>query len=389
LIILIHHATGAPFLFPPRRIANFVRNLAVKRNLLRAKRRCKIPGMKITQFSVCPLSLLLVAGGAWAQGTGSVERLSPALDRIVPKSAKIERVATGFKWTEGPVWIPAGYLLFAAIPSNSIRKWVPGHGTSIFMQPSGYLGKTPYTGPESGSNGMTLDSRGRLTVAGHAQRDVWRLESLNPHALRTILADKYNGKQLNSPNDLVYGPHGALYFTDPPYGLPTQSDHDPLKQLKVNGVYRILDAVSHKPGAPPDHSKLQLLISDLPRPNGIAFSPDMKYLYVDNSEPKKLWMRYKVNPDGTLSDGEVFYDATSSKAEGGPDGMKVDQEGNVYSAGPGGVWIFSPQGKHLGTIIPGERVGNLNWGGRDGKTLYITASTSVYRVRLKIAGVTP
>ncbi|MGH9433684.1 MAG: SMP-30/gluconolactonase/LRE family protein [Terriglobia bacterium] len=346
--------------------------------------------MKITQFALFPLSLILVAGaGAWPQGTGSVERLDPAIDRIVPAKAKVERVATGFKWTEGPIWIHAGYLLFAEIPSNSIRKWVPGRGVTIFMQPSGYLGKAPYGGPESGSNGMTLDPQGRLTVAGHAQRDVWRLESVSPHAVRTILADKYQGKQLNSPNDLVYGPHGALYFTDPPYGLPTQSDHDPLKQLRVNGVYRILDAVSHKPGAPPDESKLQLLISDLTRPNGIAFSPDMSYLYVNNSEPKKLWMRYRVNPDGTLSGGMVFYDATSDKAEGAPDGMKVDQKGNIYSAGPGGVWIFSPQGKHLGTIHPGERVGNLNWGGADGRTLYIAASSSVYRIRLSVPGFRP
>ena len=145
-------------------------------------------------------------------------------------------------------------------------KWTPGHGASVFMHPSGYLGSAPYGGPETGSNGMTLDPQGRLTVAGHAQRNVWRLESLSPYATRTILADKYEGKRLNSPNDLVYGPHGALYFTDPPYGLRTQSDQDPHKELKVNGVYRILDAVSHRAGAPPDESKLQLLISNLTRP---------------------------------------------------------------------------------------------------------------------------
>ncbi|MGH7868927.1 MAG: SMP-30/gluconolactonase/LRE family protein, partial [Candidatus Dormibacteraceae bacterium] len=342
---------------------------------------------KFTLFflSVFALSTTLAS----SQGLGSIERLDPSVNKIVPANAKIERVATGFKWTEGPIWIHAGYLLFAEIPSNSIRKWAPGKGVSIFMQPSGYLGKTPYKGPESGSNGMTLDPRGRLTVAGHAQRDVWRLESLSPHAVRTILAEKYHGKQLNSPNDLVYGPHGALYFTDPPYGLPTQSDSDPIKQLRVNGVYRIVDAASHRPGAPPDESKIQLLISDLTRPNGIAFSPDMKYLYVNNSEPKKLWMRYKVNPDGTVSEGKVFYDATSDSAEGAPDGMKVDREGNIYSAGPGGVWIFSPEGKHLATIHPPERVGNLNWGDSDGKTLYIMASTSIYRIRLSIPGVRP
>ena len=181
----------------------------------------------------------------------NVERLDPAVDLLVPTKPALEKVATGpgFKWTEGPVWIPAGYLLFAEIPSNSIRKWTPGVGVSVFMQPSGYKGSAPFGGPEPGSNGMTLDSHGRLTVAGHAQRDVWRLERIDPKAQVTILADTYQGKRLNSPNDLVYKSDGALYFTDPPYGLPTQSDKDPTKQLQMNGVYRIPGALSQKPGA--------------------------------------------------------------------------------------------------------------------------------------------
>ncbi len=311
------------------------------------------------------------------------------MNKIVPANAKIERVATGYNWTEGPVWISEGYLLFADIRNNRIAKWSPETGGSIFMHPSGYLGSKPYGGPETGSNGMTLDPRGRLTVAGHAQRDVWRLETLDPHGVRTILADRYHGKRLNSPNDLVYGPHGALYFTDPPYGLPHQNDYDPSKQLRVNGVYRILDAVSHPPGAPPDESKLQLLISNLPRPNGIAFSPDMKYLYVDSSAPDKIWMRYPVKPDGSLGHGTLFYDATNVLAPGGPDGMKIDEEGNIYVAGPGGVMILSPAGKHLGTLHVPEIVSNLAWGDSDYKTLYITASTSVYRIRLKIPGERP
>jgi gluconolactonase len=308
-------------------------------------------------------------------------------DHIVPPGAKVEQVATGFnKWTEGPVWIPAGYLLFAEIPGNSILKWAPGGGASVFLHPSGYVGTDPYAGPEPGSNGMTLDARGRLTVAGHARRNVWRLEAMNPRAPITVLADTYEGKRLSSPNDLVYKSDGSLYFTDPPYGLPTQADNDPAKELPVNGVYRIPGALSQKPGAPPAREKLQLLVKDLPRPNGIAFSPDEKWLYVNNTGPKKLWMRYRVRPDGSLADRTVFYDATSDNAPGAPDGMKVDTRGNVYSAGPGGVWIFSPEGKHLGTIRVPEVVGNLAWGDADGKSLYITASTSVYRIRLKIAG---
>ena len=315
-----------------------------------------------------------------------VDRLdAAAAARIIPTNAKLERVTDGFKWTEGPVWVK-GSLYFAEIPSNTIRHWVPGQGTSIFLQPSGYLGTGSYGGPESGSNGMTLDAQGRLTVAGHAQRDVYRLESLDAKTQKTILADSYQGKKLNSPNDLVYRSDGSLYFTDPPYGLRSQKDTDPEKQLKVNGVYRIPHALEQKPGAQPDRAALQLLVSDLTRPNGIAFSPDERYLYVDNSEPKKFWMRYTVEPDGKLTDAKMLYDVTSDKRVGAPDGMKVDVEGNIYSAGPGGIWILSPEGKPLATIVVPERTGNVAWGVPDRKTLYIAASSSIYRVRLNIAG---
>jgi gluconolactonase len=328
---------------------------------------------------------------AFSQAPENIQKLNPKINEIVPKNANIERVATdpGFKWTEGPVWIHSGYLLFAEIPSNSIRKWTPSGGLSVFMRPSGYKGPKPFRGTEPGSNGMTLDARGRLTVAGHARRSVWRLESLDPQGQITVLADTFEGKQLNSPNDLVYRRDGSLYFTDPPYGLPTQSDHDAAKQLQFNGVYRVPGALNQKPGAAPSRAKLQLLIKDLTRPNGIVFSPDEKYLYVNNSEPKKIWMRYSVSSDGSLSDGKLFYDATSDAAPGSPDGMKVDQKGNLYSSGPGGVWIFSPEGKHLGTIRISEKVGNLTWGDQDGKTLYITASSSIYRIKLMIPGVRP
>jgi gluconolactonase len=315
------------------------------------------------------------------------DRLDGGIDAIIPANAIVERVATGFTWVEGPIWIPAGYLLFAEITSNSIRKVTPDGTVSIFMQPSGYKGSAPYGGKEPGSNGMTLDQKGRLTVAGHAQRDVWRLETLEPGAQMTVLADSYEGKKLNSPNDLVYAKDGSLYFTDPPYGLPTQGDNDPIKELQVNGVYRVPKALYQKPGAPPARDQLQLLVKDLPRPNGIAFSPDEKYLYVDNSQPKKLWMRYRVKEDGSLTEAKVFYDATSDARPGAPDGMKVDRNGNVYSTGPGGIWIFSPEGKALGTILIPERTANVNWGGADRKTLYITASSSIYCIKLKVPGV--
>jgi gluconolactonase len=324
---------------------------------------------------------------AWSQPL-KVDRLDPALNRIIPANAVLERVATGFTWLEGPVWVDGG-LYFADITGNSIREWSPGKGVSLLLHPSGYQGSKPYGGPESGSNGMTIDPMGRLTVAGHARRNVFRLESLSAGAELTVLADRYKGKRLNSPNDLVYKSDGSLYFTDPPYGLRTQNDADPEKELKVNGVYRIPHAAVQKPGTAPDRARLQLLVRDLPRPNGIAFSPDEKYLYVNNSEPNKIWVRYRVLPDGTLADAKVICDATADKRPGGPDGMKVDRQGNIYSAGPGGVWILSPQGKHLGTIVMPERTANMAWGGADHKTLYITASTSIYRVHLKIAGVMP
>lgn len=314
-----------------------------------------------------------------------IDRLDPSIDRIIPAGAKLQRVATGFKWLEGPVWVK-DRLFFAEIISNSIRTYTPGKGTHIFLQPSGYQGSAPYGGLEPGSNGMTLDIKGRLSVAGHAQRDVFRFESLNPAGPITILADSYQNKKLNSPNDLVYKSDGSLYFTDPPYGLRTQNDSDPEKQLQINGVYRIPHALKQKAGAAPARAELQQLITDLPRPNGIAFSPDEKYLYVDNSEPKKIWVRYRVKPDGSLTDSKVLYDATSDPRPGNPDGMKVDQKGNIYSAGPAGVWIFSPEGKPLGTILIPEKVSSVAWAGADRKTLYITATNNIYRTYLNIAG---
>ncbi len=314
-----------------------------------------------------------------------IERADPAIDRIIPTGAKLERVATGFTWTEGPVW-KRGSLYFADIPANSIYKWAPGEGVSLFLRPSGYLGSAPFGGPEPGSNGMTLDARGRLTVAGHARRNVYRFESLVPDAKITVLADSYQGKRLNSPNDVVYHSDGSLYFTDPTYGLPTQGEDDPARELRINGVYRIPHALDQKPGTPPARTEIRLLVSNLTRPNGIAFSPDEKYLYVANSGPQKVWMRYRVRRDGTVTDPKVVYDATSDPYPGVPDGMKLDVEGNVYCTGAGGVWIFSPTCKLLGRIFTPEVTANLAWGGTGRKTLYIAASSSIYRVRLKVTG---
>jgi gluconolactonase len=340
--------------------------------------------MKIRRL--LPFLGVVLLGTTFVQSQ-EIQRLDPALDGIVPPNAKLEKIAGGFdKWTEGPVWTRKGTLLFAEIPANNIDQWIPGKGASVFMHPSGYTGSEPYPGPESGSNGMTLDGDGRVSVAGHARRNVWRLESVDPKAQITVLADSYQGKKFNSPNDLVYKSDGSLYFTDPPYGLPTQADDDPLKELKVNGVYRLLGARRQKAGAPPDPSKLQLIIADLDHPNGIAFSPDEKYLYIAESG-KKQWLRYTVQPDGSVKDGMVLLDASSETGVGGPDGMRVDKKGNIYGSGAGGVWIISPAGKHLGTIKIPEKVANVAWGDKDGRTLYITASTSLYRIRLNAVGV--
>ncbi len=330
------------------------------------------------------LILTTVMASAFSQ---DIQKLDPVLDQIVGPDARLERVATGFdKWTEGPVWTRQGTLLFAEIPANNIIQWIPGKGANVFMHPSGYRGSAPFKGTEPGSNGMTLDADGRVSVAGHAGRTVWRLESIDPQAQTTILADSYQGKKLNSPNDLVYKSDGSLYFTDPPYGLPSQSDDDPQKELHVNGVYRIPGARQHEPGAPPEREKLQLIIRDLARPNGLAFSPDESFLYVAESG-KRQWMRYRVQPDGSVTNGILFLDASTDPADGGPDGLWADKKGNIYGSGPGGVWIISPEGKHIGTIKVPERVSNVAWGDKDDKTLYITASTSLYRVKLKVPGV--
>jgi gluconolactonase len=332
--------------------------------------------------------IFVLLSGVWlcAQDAGQIVKLDPALDAIVPIGARVEKVAGGFGFLEGPVWVHSaspGYLLFSDIPANVIDQWSPGGKVSVFLAKSGFTGsdlsnvgyKINNGRAEVtliGSNGVTLDKEGRVTFCQHGDRAVVRLEK---NGNRTVLADKYEEKRLNSPNDLVYKSDGSLYFTDPPFGLP-KLDQDPQKQLPFNGVYRW------------SNGKLQLLSKDLKAPNGIAFSPDEKYLYVDDSFAKTYW-RFDVKPDGTITNGKLFFDMSSSKDDGVPDGMKLDQKGNIYGVGPGGVWILSPEGKHLGTIKAAEDPANLAWGDADGKTLYMTARTGLYRVKLNAAGIRP
>ena len=305
----------------------------------------------------------------------SIERLDPALDALIAPDAAIELLADGFDWTEGPVWHrPGGYLLFSDIPRNAIHKWKDGQGVSLYMRPAGYAGSTPF-GRELGSNGLTLDANGELVMADHGNRQVSRVDSVT--FTKTTLVDRYDGKRFNSPNDLVYSRAGDLFFTDPPYGL-WKLNADTAKELDFNGVYRLSRA-----------GVLTLLTRELTFPNGIALSPDERTLYVAVSDPARpIWMAYNLQADGTIAGGRVFFDASAlakSGRQGLPDGMKVDAAGNVFASGPGGILVFSPQGKHLGTIVTGELTANCAFGD-DGSTLYMTANHTLMRVRLRTKG---
>jgi gluconolactonase len=309
-----------------------------------------------------------------------VVRTDPAINEIIGPNPKIFKLAEAFKFTEGPIWInkDGGYLLFSDPNSNIIYKYKPNGNSvgnlSVFRTPSGYSGADIAEYGQPGSNGMTLDRQGRLTINEHGNHRVIRLEN---DGKVTVLADSYEGKRLNSPNDLVYRSDGTLFFTDPPFGLPKFFD-DPRKELSFSGVYSIYKG------------KLQLISTDFTGPNGIAFSPDEKYLYVgDWDEKKKVVMRYELNSDGTLKNGKLFFDMTNAPGEDALDGIKVDQKGNLYVSGPGGLWIISPAGKHLGTIIAPKHPHNFAWGDEDGKTLYLCARSGLYRTRLNIAGVRP
>jgi len=304
---------------------------------------------------------------------GTVLKISDALDSIVPADYKIEKLAGGFVFTEGPVWVREGgpYLLFSDVRGNAIYKWTPGNTQATDFKKPVLEGDVP-EGSLAGSNGLTLDGQGRLMICEHGNRRISRMEKDGTQA---VVVNSYNGKRLNSPNDLTYKSDGWLYFTDPPYGLPKQ-DEDPEKELDFNGVFRLS----------PDEKTLELLTRDQTRPNGIAFSPDEKTLYVANSDAgRKVWIAYDVQADGKIANRRVLFDVTSETSEGLPDGLKVDTSGNIYATGPGGVWIFNPAGEHLGTIQPTEVPANVAWGD-DGRTLYMTARTGLYRITLLSEG---
>ncbi|MBS1794262.1 MAG: SMP-30/gluconolactonase/LRE family protein [Acidobacteria bacterium] len=302
-----------------------------------------------------------------------VVKKDPRIEKIVGPNPKVWKLAEGFRFTEGPVWTGDG-LLFSDPNANTIYKYSKDGGLAVFRAPSGYAGADIGEYGQPGSNGLTLDADGRLIVDQHGNRRVVRLEK---DGTETVLADNFEGRKLNSPNDLVARADGTLFFTDPPFGLPKFFD-DRRKELAFSGVYSIYKG------------KLQLLTKEFSGPNGIALSPDEKYLYVGNwDEKKKTVYRYEVNPDGTVKNGELFFDFTNFPGDDAIDGIKVDRDGNLYVSAPGGLQILSADGKHLGTIVTPQHVHNMAWGDDDGRTLYLCARTGLYKMRLGVAGVRP
>ena len=311
---------------------------------------------------------------------GRIERLAPEINKLIPADAKLEVLAQGFDWSEGPVWVPAkkgGYLLFSDVPRNIIYKWKPGEEAKIYLKPSGYTGSVP-RGAELGSNGLLLDDQGKLVICQHGDRRIARMTAPldRPQSKFQTIVDRFQNKRFNSPNDLVFHKDGDLYFTDPPYGMPKKFK-DPNREIDFQGVFRVAK-----------NGKVSVVTKKMTRPNGIAFSPDYKTLYVAQSDPSAaLWRAFDVQPDGSTTNSRVLFDATSlaKSRRGLPDGFKVDQNGNLFASGPGGVLVISPKGKHLGTILTGQATSNCCFG-EDGKTLFITADMYIFRIRLNTKG---
>ena len=319
------------------------------------------------------LAALLLAWPALLMADPSLQRFDVRFDGLGPNDARLETVADGHQWVEGPVWdTRTQALLFSDIPANTIFRWREG-SHEAFLKPSGYSGSRPFGGREPGSNGLLFDEAGRLVICQHGDRRILRLEH---NGDLTTLADRYQGKRLNSPNDAVYNSQGDLYFTDPPFGLPGTFD-DPARELDFSGVFRLSR-----------NGELSLLISDLRAPNGIALSPDEKTLYVTDVDPDRpAWHAYDLDATGRPENGRVFHDARpwTESRKGGPDGLKTDANGNLFAAGPEAVFVFAADGTLLGLIETGVPTANVSWG-EDGSTLFIAANTAIYRIRLTTVG---
>ena len=339
--------------------------------------------MKSATLVITAIGIISLGSMAAAQNTtnfpsiGKIDRFDTAIDKLIPKDAKIEVLAGGFDWSEGPVWVPekdnkfGGFVLFSDIPPNKVVKWQEGVGTSTFLQPSGYTGATDY-GREPGSNGLALDAKGRLVSCEHGDR---RISVMTKDGGKRTLADNWNGKRFNSPNDLAIHSSGTIYFTDPIYGLPDRAN-DKRRELDFCGVYRLDTS-----------GEVTLEYKDISRPNGIGLSPDEKTLYVANSGGP-VWHSFPVKEDGSLGEPKPFFDSREHSEHlrpGGGDGLKTDKEGNVWATGPGGVLVISPQGKLLGRISTGEAIANVGWG-NDGSVLYLTSDMYLCRVKTSAKG---
>lgn len=306
--------------------------------------------------------------------SGTIEFISDELSRVINKSAKVEIIADGFQFTEGPLWIEKEkMLLLSDVPGNTIYKWTEKNGKEVYVKPGGYTDSTA-RGGFMGPNGLLLSPEGKLWICQHGDRRIAVMNAplLQPKPNFSTVAGNYDGKKLNSPNDLALSKSGDLYFTDPAYGFE-KGPRDPKREITFQGVYKM-----DKSG------KLTLLLDSLEAPNGIDFMPDGKTLLVANSDPKKRrWYVYELNTNGTLKNGKVFYDASNESAPGLCDGFKIDSQGNVFATGPGGIWIFNRTGKLIGKIkLEGVTAANCALT-PDGKTLYITAVQYLLRVKLR------
>jgi len=305
---------------------------------------------------------------------GSIEIMDDELELVLNIDAVPEIIGEGFEWSEGPVWVEEHqFLLFSDVPANTIYKWTEQDGITSYLEPSGYTGSSG-RGGEVGSNGLIIGNDGRLLLCQHGDRRVAQMESplTEPEPNFNTLTDNYEGMKFNSPNDLVQHSNGSIYFTDPPYGLEGYVD-DPLREMDFQGVYRINS-----------DGEVTLLIDELSRPNGLAFSPDENLLYVANSDPERaIWMVYDILDNGDTANGRLFYDATQYVGEepGLPDGMKVNEDGYIFATGPGGVWIFAPDARPLGRIKTGEFISNCAFG-NNGAILYMTADSYLLRMTL-------
>lgn len=312
----------------------------------------------------CALLSFALISSAFAQDP-SIEKLDPALDALIAPETKIEVIAQGFRWTEGPAWNAAtGEFLFSDIPNNVINAWHPEKGLRVFMKPSGYTGISDY-GKEAGSNGLTFDKKGRLVLAEHGDR---RIAVLTEGGGKMTVADRFEGKRLNSPNDVVVHSSGAIYFTDPIYGLP-KGENDPTREIDFCGVYRI-----------DPNGTVSVISKEIERPNGIALSHDEKTLFVANSHKGKFNIySFPLTADGSAGAMKTFFDANKLEGKGSTDGLKTDADGNVWSTGPGGLLVISKDGKLLGRVLTYQPTSNVAFGGADGKTVYLTANDRIMR----------